>query len=165
MDNIALAIEVAQRDVIFLGVLELLVEVIGLLEAHFCGNSIAFDFGFKVDVFRAFKVGFPSRLALRLFTWNNRQVAIFFRRRGLVISALGIFSGWRLVTLSRLIRARIRRWSWGRSAFRAINFFLNVLLCNRPIGYQRQGCIHALGGDRNRDLAAICRGGDGSGST
>ena len=60
MDNIALAIEVAQRDVVFLCVLELLVEVIGLLEAHLCGNSIAFDFGFEIDVFRTVKVGaFP----------------------------------------------------------------------------------------------------------
>ena len=165
MDNIALAIEVAQRDVVFLCVLELLVEVKSLLEAHLRGNSITFDFGFKVDVFRAFKVGFLSRLALWLLTWNNRQVAIFFRRRGLVISALGIFPCWSIVTSSRLIRARIRRWSWGRSAFRAIYVFLNVLLCNRPIGYQRQGRIHALGGDRNRDLTAFCWGGDGSGGT
>ena len=72
LDNIAFAIEIAQLDVVLFRVLELLVEIIGLLEAHLRGNCISFDMGLKVDVFRTIKIGFPGRLALRLIPGDYR---------------------------------------------------------------------------------------------
>ena len=116
---------------------------------------------FKVDVFRTFKVGFPCRLTFRFFAWDYREIFVLFRRRGLFRPTFGPLVCRRIAAVIRPIRCRARRWS----TLCTVDFFLNVFLLHRTIGYQRESCIHTLGGDGNRDLAALWWGGDGSRGT